>query len=130
MHSIECSYFSSISSVCECVPEHSSLCRPHLLRCHGGTALLWHKDFSNHIYVVGSPRSNRMVGIRLSSCPLDIIIFSVYLPSRSGATEDFRDLLGILDSTFLQFPDCVVLFLGDFNADPGSSVSPPLMNRE
>ncbi len=50
---------------------------------------------------------------------------SVYLPSRFGATEDFRDLLDIIDGTFLQFPDCIILFLRDFNADPGSSLSPP-----
>ena len=30
-----------------------------------------------------------------------------------------------MDSAFIQFPDCIILFMGDFNADPGFNMDPP-----
>ena len=49
----------------------------------------------------------------------------MYLPTRSGSTEPFRDVMDLLDSAFTIYPDCSIIFVGDFNADPGSLSSSP-----
>ena len=130
LHSFECDFLSSVSrqynfSV-ECVPDYEDAvyCYPQILRGHGGSAILWHRDLNDFISIVQSPQSDRIVGIRFSCSPKDILVFSVYLPARMGSTDNFRDLLDLMDSTFLQYPDCTILFKGDFN-NLGSSISSP-----
>ena len=62
--------------------------------------------------------------------PIDLIIFSIYLPTRSGSTEPFRAELDVLDSAFIRYPECALLFSGDFNADIGSPSSSTLLPNE
>ncbi len=131
LHSFEINAMSNIHpDYCysiECVPdrENSTFCYPCLLRGHGGVALLWHKSLNSVVSQVPFPRNDRIVGLRIKCHPSDILVFSVYLPTRSGSTDPFREMLDLMDSIFVRHPDCITLFMGDFNADIGSPMSPP-----
>ena len=63
---------------------------------------------------------DRIVGIHLLPSRRSICFFSVYLPTRSGCTDDFQNCLDQLDSllSFYGLSSDIVL-LGDFNADLG-----------
>ena len=76
---------------------------------------MWHESLSSRIPV---PRGERLVGIRLSSRP-PVLLFSCYLPTRSGCTDLFKSVLDELDSCFTLYVGEILLFAGDFNADPG-----------
>ena len=91
----------------------------HTLRGHGGVAILWHKLFNHIITPIGIPRSDRLIEVRIKSSPFDIALFSVYLPTRSGNTSMFVETMDLLDSCFSLVPDAVIIFAGNFNADPG-----------
>lgn len=125
-------FISSIHKDYKCVSqsvpdqEANNFCYPRLLRGHGGVAILWHKLYDQYISPVLYPYSERIIGIRLHCQPSDIIIFSVYLPSRSGATDPFRDSLDVIDSALNTYTDCITIVMGDFNADPGTKTSPPM----
>ena len=92
-----------------------------IIRGRSGFAILWHSSLDPLVSPVVQPKSDRMVGIKLCSSPHDIIIFSVYLPCRTGCADVFRQTLDTLQSTFLLFPTSIVIFTGDLNADPGLS---------
>ena len=50
-----------------------------------------------------------------------ICFFSVYLPTGSGCSEEFRDCLDLLDSSFSSYsPTLMLSCWGDFNADIGN----------
>ena len=97
---------------------------PRLLRGRSGVAIFWSPSLDPLISVVSHPRSDRIIGIKLKFFSHDVIIFSVYLPCRSGCTDYFKELLDILDSTFTLYPGTIILFAGDFNADPGTVGGP------
>ena len=61
-----------------------------------------------------------MVGIRFACDPL-VVLFSCYLPTRSGCTDPFKNVMDLLDSCFSLYHNEVLLFSGDFNAAPGLS---------
>ena len=116
----------------ECVPdcEDRNFCFPRNLRGHGGVAILWHRSLNHVVKPVHFPRSERILGIRLLCFPIDLIIFSIYLPTRSGSTEPFQAELDVLDSAFIRYPECALLFSGDFNADIGSPSSSTSLPNE
>ena len=67
----------------------------------------------------------RVVGIQLltNSCPITFL--SVYLPSRSGCTDDFRESLDYLDSLISNLGLVSdIIIIGDLNADPGPAGGP------
>ena len=91
-------------------------CAPRLVRGHGGVALGWHSSLDS--YVTALPC--RMVGIELHSPHYHLFILSVYLPSRSGCTDIFKESLDQLEGALMLLPaGADVVIMGDFNADPG-----------
>ena len=111
-------------SVCSPTTEDSVWCRPRYLRGHGGVAIGWRKSLQNISKLDTSP-SHRVIGIKLLSDPRPLCILSVYLPSRSGCTDDFRESLVCLDSLVNSLGyDNDIIILGDFNADLGPAGGP------
>ena len=111
-------------SVCSPSTEDSVWCRPRYLRGHGGVAIAWRKALQNVFKIDTSP-SHRVVGIKVLTDSRPVCFLSVYLPSRSGCTDDFRESLDYLDSLINTLGyDCDIVILGDFNADPGPSGGP------
>ena len=90
---------------------------------HGVVALFWRVKFNDFITPI-QIGSDRIVGVKFSPSKENTFhLLSVYLPSSSHPTVDFRevlDLLWALTDTCLQ--DGPVFLLGDFNADLGDSV--------
>ena len=130
LHSFDQNFLASIHSdyhfVSSSVPntETSSYMFSSTIRGHGGVASLWHKSFDNFVVPIRSPRSDRLIGVRIRCQPVDLVIFSVYLPTRSGCTSLFTEVMDLLDSCFTLVPDAVIIFAGDFNADPGLAGGP------
>ena len=129
LHSFDQNFLASIHSdyfVSSSVPntETSSYMFSSTIRGHGGVAILWHKSFDNFVVPIRSPRSDRLIGVRIRCQPVDLVIFSVYLPTRSGCTSLFTEVMDLLDSCFTLVPDAVIIFAGDFNADPGLAGGP------
>jgi len=61
-----------------------------------------------------------VVGIQLQTQSHPIGFFSVYLPTRSGCTDAFKESLDYCDSLIGLFGyEIDVVILGDINADPG-----------
>ena len=70
------------------------------------------KQFANH----------RCIGISIDN---SIFIFSVYLPTSAGCTESFKEALDTLQVIKDKLnPSGLLIFAGDFNANPGASGSP------
>ncbi len=90
---------------------------PNLIRGRSGVALYWSQSINDFISPITFPRSDRLLGVRIRCSPCDLIVFSVYIPFRSGCTDEFHEMMDQLDSTFTLFTDAVILFAGDFNAD-------------
>lgn len=67
--------------------EAADVCAPRIRRGHGGVAVLWPKSLSPWVSVVTSPSTDRILGIQLHTVPVDIVIFAVYLPTRTGSSE-------------------------------------------
>ena len=78
--------------------EDSMYCRPRYLRGHGGVSIAWHKSLSNSVSKIVLPNTRRIVGIKLLSEPRPICFFSVYLPTRSGCTDVFKESLDYIDA--------------------------------
>ena len=97
---------------------------PNLLRGKSGVAILWSTSLDQYISPIPHPRSDRIIGICFKATPCDIVLFSVYLPCRTGCTDHFKEVLDTLDSTLTFLAGSIVLFVGDFNADPGSAANP------
>ena len=93
-------------------------------RGHGGVPLFWRVKFNDFITPIQID-SDRIVEVKFSPSKENTFhLLSVYLPSSSHPTVDFRevlDLLWALTDTCLQ--DGSVFLLGDFNADLGDSVA-------
>ena len=66
--------------------------------------------------------NHHCVGITLDN---NISVFSVYLPSRSGCTDNFKESLDMLQMIKEKLdPSGIVIFAGDLNADPGTHGGP------
>ena len=61
-----------------------------------------------------------MIGIEYNLSHCSLYIISVYLPSRSGCTDDIKESLDQLDAAItLLSPGTDIIIMGDFNADLG-----------
>ena len=80
--------------------EHPVHCVPRLIRGHGGVALGWPKSLDKFISPLPFVSSCRRIGIEynFSHSSIYMYIISVYLPSRSGCTDDFKESLDQLDA--------------------------------
>ena len=68
---------------------------------------------------------HRVIGIQLLSVPRPPFFLSVYLPSRSGCTDDFKEALDYIDAVINTYGfDNDIVILGDMNADIGNSAEP------
>ena len=105
--------------------EHPVFCTPHLIRGHGGVALGWHSRFYDLVSPTPIISTHQFIGIEIKTSRTPIQIFSVYLPSRSGCTDVFREALDNLNATMNSLPSISnTVVLGDFNADPGCHGGP------
>ena len=83
-------------------------------------ALGWHKSLDKFISPLPFVSSYRMVGIEYNPPRHSLYIISVYLPSRSGCTDEFKISLDQLDAAIQLLPlGADVIIMGDFNADLG-----------
>ena len=124
LHSYEISFLSNalpgLKSTIEVIQEDHCFA-PKLVRGRSGVAVIWDPCLDQIISPVQALRNDRIVGIRIAYSPTDLVLFSVYLPCRSGCTDNFKAVMDELDSAFDLFPNEIILFAGDFNADPGIS---------
>ena len=103
LHGYELSQLSSFHEDCnfhassQSTEEDSVYCRPKLLRVRGGVAIARKKPL-DHLITKLSITHHRIVRIQLLSSGRSTVIFSVYLPTRSGGTEDFREVLDHQDA--------------------------------
>ena len=89
-------------------------------------SILWHKSLQPYVQKVNdSISTDRVVGIRLVIVDHPICFPSVYLPTRTGCTDDFKECIDYLDAVLdrLSFDNDVII-MGDLNADPGSEGGP------
>ena len=114
LHDYDLFEFIAVPSPCE---EDNVYCVPRLIRGHGGVALGWRVTLDERVSSVPIISSSRMVGVEINLPHGSLFVISVYLPSRSGCTDIFREAL---DATIsLLAPDSDVIIMGDFNADLG-----------
>ena len=93
---------------------------PRYIRGNGGVAILWRRCLDGVVKRLHEFSNERMVAIQVSTSHQPTCLFSVYLPSRSGCTDSFKDYLDYIDAVIDQLSlDNDVLVLGDLNADPG-----------
>ena len=92
-----------------------SRCTPRSVRGNGGVSILWLNDIS----------TDRVVGIRFVTTDRPICFLSVYLSTRTGCTDDFKECMDYLDAVLgrLSFDNDVII-MGDLNADLGSEGGP------
>ena len=87
-------------------------------------AIAWKRSLHQAVQV-DTASSHRVVGILLPCRPHPLCILSVYLPSRSGCTDIFKESLDYIDSLFnLLNSEYDFIILGDINADPGPQGGP------
>ena len=97
-------------------------CVPRLIRGHGGVALGWHKSLDRFISPLPSVSSCR---IEYNPSHHSLYLISVYLPSQSGCTDEFKESLDQLDAAILLLPSGAdIVIMGDFNADLGNLGGP------
>ena len=100
--------------------ENNVYCVPRLIRGHGGVALGWRSELDGFVSPITSVATSRMIGIKFSVSQYTLYIFSVYLPSRSGCTDAFKESLDQLEAMFMLLPPGAnIIVMGDFNADLG-----------
>ena len=92
---------------------------------NSGVAILWQKTLDRCVHKLHNISNDRLVAIQLRNLQRPICLLAVYLPSRSGGTDVFKDSLDYVHSVLEQLCfDNDVYILGDFNADPGSEGGP------
>ncbi|CAI8020327.1 hypothetical protein GBAR_LOCUS12161, partial [Geodia barretti] len=129
LHSIH-QISSNYKFIVACPPrqEHPRYCTPLLLRGHGGVAIGWHSRIDHLLSPTPIISNHRLIGLSIqthTSPTHQLSIFSVYLPSRSGCTDSFREVLDELSATMDLLPSLAeVIILGDINADPGCHGGP------
>ena len=102
-----------------------SRCTPRSVHGNGGVSLLWHKSLQSYVQKLNHISTDRVVGIRLVTADRPICFLPVYLPTRTGCTDDFKECMDYLDAVLgrLSFDNDVII-MGDLNADPGSEGGP------
>ena len=84
-----------------CLPcqEHPLFCTPQLLSGHGGVAIGWNCSNSQLDHLIKTDSHCILPpNVRNWLSPAPVFVFSVYLPSRSGCTDVFRESLDQLDA--------------------------------
>ena len=85
-------------------------------------------DLNADLGTEGGPQActpHRIVGIQLLTAGRPTCLLLAYLPIRSGATDEFKEALDLLDATLgLYGLDNDVYILGDLNADLGTEGGP------
>ena len=100
--------------------EDSVHCVPRLIKGHGGVALGWRSTLDDYVSLIPFVSSCRMVGVKCDFPQHPLFIISIYLPSRSGCTDVFKDSLDQLEAAILLLPPgAEIIIMGDFNADLG-----------
>ena len=95
-------------------------CVPRLIRGHGGVALGWRTSLDQFVSPLPFVSTCRMVGIEFNPTNFPLFIISVYLPSRYGCTDDFKEALDQLEAIIMLLPPGAdIIIMGDFNADIG-----------
>ena len=88
-------------------------------------AMGWRSSLDNFISSIPIVSTPSLLGIHLSLPHYSLYLISVYLPSRSGCTDDFKESLDQLDATLQILPPAAnVIVMGDFNADIGAAGGP------
>ena len=84
-------------------------------------AIFWRKNLYQ-VQKLKQLANHRCVGITLDN---NTSVFSVYLPSRSGCTDNFKESLDMLQVIKEKLdPSGIVIFAGDLNVDPGTHGGP------
>ena len=93
-------------------------------RAHGGVALLWRYSIDDFVSPIENIDSDRIVGIKYELNGIKpLFILSVYLPSSSHTTEEYRECLDLLWSLCNSLSvDGYPVVLGDLNGDLGNSL--------
>ena len=93
-------------------------------RAHGGVALLWRYSIDDFVSPIENIDSDRIVGIKYELNGIKpLFILSVYLPSSSHTTEEYRECLDLLWSLCDSLSvDGYPIVLGDLNGDLGNSL--------
>ena len=105
--------------------EDTLRCTPRYIRGHGGVAIVWRKSLNPYIRKLTTIASERVVGIQLVTTNRPVCFLSVYLPTRTGCTDEFKECLDYIASVLAQLAfDNDVVIMGDFNADPGPEGGP------
>lgn len=105
------------------------MCRSSFLRGQGGT---WCGRFLQEITSerkLDTSLSHRVVGLQLRTLPSPVCFLGVYLPSRSGCTDNLESALTTLTLINLLGFESEVIILGDINADPGIFGEPNELGR-
>ena len=117
LHEYNLNVIHQLSNDCKFVAESAPkeegnvYCVPRLIRGYGGVALGWRSELDGFV----SP-----IGIKFSVSQCTLYIFSVYLPSRSGCTDAFKESLDQLEAMFMLLPPGAdIIVMGDFNANVG-----------
>ena len=101
--------------------EDETYCAPRFHKGHGGVAIFWGKNLYQ-VQKLKQLANHHCVGITLDN---NTSVFSVYLPSRSGCTYNFKESLDMLQVIKENLdPSGIVIFAGDLNADPGTHGGP------
>ena len=88
-------------------------------------ALGWHSRLYHLVSPTPIISTHQFIGIEIKTSRTPIQIFSVYLPSRSGCTDMFREALDNFNATMNSLTSISnTVVLGDFNADPGCHGGP------
>ena len=93
-------------------------------RAHGGVALLWRYSIDDFVTPMENIDSDRIVDIKYELNGIKpLFILSVYLPSSSHTTEEYRECLDLLWSLCDSLSvDGYPIVLGDLNGDLGNSL--------
>lgn len=69
--------------------------------------------------------TDRIAGIKVNTAGRPTCFLSVYLPTRAGCTDDFKEQLDYIDACLGRLSlDNNVIIMGDLDADPGSEGGP------
>ena len=102
--------------------EDNLYCVPKHIRGHGGAAIAWRKSLDQHVKRLTNISCHRVVGIQIRTSTRPLCILSVYLPTCTGCTDDFRECLDQVDSILEVYGlDNDVI---DLNADLGAEGGP------
>jgi len=96
----------------------------YLGRPFGGVGILYRKNLSSKLRVVGYHSESRCVAVTFVHGNLRLLCLGVYLPCDDGSQRyhnSLSDVLGFIESTVELYPDYKCMVLGDFNFECDTS---------